>query len=84
MNKLGEDIVAQFFQEYAGYIIAACGAIVWGIRLEGRVTENRNELERQRIQRDEDLRSANASRLEVHGMLAEMRSDIKTLLRGDR
>lgn len=66
------------------YILAAFAALVWFIRLEGRVSENRTELDRQRTQRDEDQRAAQTSRMEVHNMLAEMRADIKALLRADK
>ncbi len=67
------------------YAVAAVAAIVWFIRLEGRVERTQQDIVRMeaRIEKDRhsDQQTAQASRGEVMAMLQEVRGDIKALMR---
>ena len=71
----------EFLDHVWGYILAITAAIVWLIRLEGRTLSHDREIARMREQRHEDLAATSESRGEMLNMLAEIRGDIKTLMR---
>lgn len=62
------------------YLVAIAGIIIWGIRLEGRITNNSSEINHLRRQRDEDLAVTSTHRSEMHALLTELRQDVKLLL----
>ena len=63
---------------------AFVGFLVWLIRLESRSIENTKEIKRLWNQRKEDLDLARQSREDTNQMLAEIRDDIKTIMRGSQ
>jgi len=71
--------------DYLKEILAAGSAVVafliWLIRLEAKALGNEKEIKRLWQQRKEDLEQAQTSRDETNKMLAEMRSDIKMILK---
>jgi len=71
--------------EYLKEILAAGSAfvafLIWLIRLEAKALGNEKEIKRLWQQRKEDLEQAQTSRDETNKMLAEMRSDIKMILK---
>jgi hypothetical protein len=71
--------------EYMKEVLALGGAfvaaIVWLVRLEAKALGNEREIKRLWQQRKEDLEQAQAARDETNQMLAEMRKDIKLILR---
>ena len=71
--------------EYLKEIIALGGTIVafvvWLVRLEAKALGNEREIKRLWQQRKEDLEQAQAARDETNKMLAEMRTDIKMILK---
>lgn len=80
-------MIGDFVSTHFSQILAAIAAVVWAIRLEGRVTVNNSEIkhlekkiestEKTRIeQRKEDMAA-------IHATLVELRADVKTLLRQD-
>ena len=68
--------------EFWQLILGAIAGVVWLVRLEGKTTANTMALVRLEKQRETDLESANQQRSELLSIVAEMRADIKTLLRG--
>ncbi|MDO5606015.1 MAG: hypothetical protein Q4G25_12725 [Paracoccus sp. (in: a-proteobacteria)] len=75
-------------KEFWGMLLAGIGALSWLIRLEGRITMNASSIDRLEKQRHEDMLAARESRAatndalrDVKSELAEMRRDIKELLR---
>lgn len=81
-------MIGEFLSTHTPQILAAIAAIIWAIRLEGRVNSNGSEIkhlekkieatEKTRIeQRKEDMAT-------IHATLIEMKSDIKLLLRGNK
>jgi hypothetical protein len=56
------------------------GFLAWLVRLEARSISNASEIRRLWVQRREDLDSARESRTATNTLLAELRTDIKTLL----
>lgn len=60
---------------------ACVGFLVWLIRLESRSIENTKEIKRLWIQRREDVDLARQAREDTNRMLAEIRDDIKTIMR---
>nr|WP_319250516.1 hypothetical protein [uncultured Celeribacter sp.] len=68
-------------KEYWAQIIAAAGALIWFVRVEAAVRANERELRRQQYQRNEDQAAHKEARQSTNAMLAEVRSDIKELLR---
>ena len=68
--------------EFWPLILGAVAGVVWLVRLEGKTTANTTALVRLERQRETDLESANQQRSELLSIVAEMRADIKTLLRG--
>ena len=71
--------------DYMKEILAVGGAfvaaIVWLVRLEAKALGNEREIKRLWQQRKEDLEQAQAARDETNKMLAEMRTDIKMILK---
>lgn len=71
--------------DYVKEMVAAGSAVVafliWLIRLESKALGNEREIKRLWQQRKEDLDHAQTSRDETNKMLAEMRSDIKMILK---
>jgi hypothetical protein len=63
---------------------AFVGFLVWLIRLESRSIENTKEIKRLWSQRREDMDLARQSREDTNQMLAEIRDDIKSLIRDTR
>ena len=72
----------ELLREYWAVFGGAVAGIVWLVRLEGKTTANTTALVRLEKQRETDLEAANQQRSELLSMVAEMRADIKTLLRG--
>jgi hypothetical protein len=64
-------------KEFWAIIAAFVAAIAWFVRIEGKGKENENAIKRleKDIQRDREA---------IDNMLREIRTDIKTLLRGPR
>jgi hypothetical protein len=71
------DIIITFWPMAMAFV----AFFVWLIRLEARSVENGKEIKRLWNQRKEDLEMSKQSREEVHKMLAEIRDDIKALIR---
>jgi len=71
--------------DYLKEILAAGSAVVafliWLIRLEAKALGNEKEIKRLWQQRKEDLEQAQTARDETNKMLAEMRTDIKMILK---
>jgi len=71
--------------EYLKEIIAlgstVVAFVVWLVRLEAKALGNEREIKRLWQQRKEDLEQAQAARDETNKMLAEMRTDIKMILK---
>jgi len=63
----------------AGSIVVA--VTIWLIRLEAKALGNEKEIKRLWQQRKEDLEQARTARDETNKMLAEMRTDIKMILK---
>lgn len=65
-----------------GWLIGgAIAVIVWLVRLEAVALSNRQEIKRLWSQRHEDLQAAKDSRDDTNIMLAEIRNDVKDLLK---
>ena len=62
-------------------VVGVVGFLVWLIRLEARSVENGKEIKRLWHQRREDLEASKQSRDEMNLLLAEIRDDIKALMR---
>ena len=62
-------------------VVGIVGFLVWLIRLEARSVENGKEIKRLWHQRREDLEASKQSRDEMNLLLAEIRDDIKALMR---
>lgn len=71
------DILAQFW----AIIVAALGGLVWLVRLEARGLSNEREIKRLWEQRREDMAAAKEAREATNATLAEIRADVKALLR---
>ena len=71
----------EFVRDFWSLGIAALGFLIWLVRLEARSLSNGDEIRRLWLQRREDLDAAQQARNETNSLLAELRSDIKTLLR---
>jgi len=64
--------------------MAFVGFLIWLIRLEARSIENGKEIKRLWYQRKEDLDAAKEARDDTNKMLAEIRDDIKALIRAGK
>jgi hypothetical protein len=71
----------EIFKEFWAIILAGVGLVAWSIRLESQTKANTLEISRIWKQRSEDLAAQRAAREETNEMLAEVRADIKELLR---
>lgn len=71
--------------DYLKEMLAIGGAftafLVWLVRLEAKALGNEKEIKRMWTQRKEDLEQAQTARDETNQMLAEMRTDIKMILK---
>lgn len=79
--KLGGRRMSEALLKYWPVATAFVGFLVWLIRLESRSIENNKEIKRLWNQRKEDLDVARQAREDTNRMLAEIRDDIKTILR---
>lgn len=70
------DLLIQFWPIVVGFV----GLIVWLVRLEARAMDNTKEIKRLWAQRKEDLEASKESRENTDKVLAEIRTDIKTLI----
>jgi hypothetical protein len=73
--------VEEFIQRYWPLIAAFIGAVVWAIRLEGRLAKVVDDIRALWRQRAEDQQTASASRKEVHDALGELQTDVKDILK---
>lgn len=70
----------EWLKEIWGLLAALVGAVLWFARLEARALSNSAEIAHLQKQRHEDLERQKTHRDEMAKTLAEMRTDIKTLL----
>jgi len=70
-----------YFKEILAAGSAVVAFLIWLIRLEAKALGNEKEITRLWKQRKEDLEQAQTSRDETNKMLAEMRADIKMILK---
>lgn len=73
--------IDQFILLYWPIITAALAAVIWAIRLEGRIGKADTAIRALWKQREEDQRGSVQSRSEVHDSLNELRHDVKQILR---
>ena len=73
--------MADLINDFWGIIIGALTAVVWLVRLEARGISNSAEVRRLWAQRKEDMDAQKEQRGEANKMIAEIRSDIKDVLR---
>lgn len=71
----------EILKEFWGQILAFVAVLVWAVRIESSTKTNKSEIERLWKQRAEDLAAHKEAREATNEMLAEVRSDIKELLR---
>ncbi|WP_273688973.1 hypothetical protein [Ketogulonicigenium vulgare] len=71
----------QLLKEYWPQLLAVLGFVVWVVRTEAAVHANTRELRRLQHQRNEDQAAHKEARASTNAMLAEVRADIKELLR---
>lgn len=62
-------------------LLAIIGGVVWAIRLEGKFNVLAKDVENLWRQRDNDIDAAEKSRAELLSAVAEIRTDIKELLK---
>ncbi len=70
----------ELLRDFWAIIMAGIGGLVWLVRLEARTFSNETELQRQREQRAEDLKTKATARAETNALLAEIRADVKQLM----
>lgn len=68
--------MSELIKEFWGIIMAAVGAAVWLIRLEGRVSMNAAVIQRMEKQRVSDLNEVSRRREETNKELRDLRSEI--------
>lgn len=73
--------IGEFLVRYWPLIGAAVGAVIWAIRLEGRLTKAASDIRALWRQREEDQTSASSSRREVHDALNDLQRDVKDILK---
>ncbi|WP_273687129.1 DUF2852 domain-containing protein [Ketogulonicigenium vulgare] len=71
----------QLVKEYWPQLLALLAFVVWVVRMEASVQANARELRRLQHQRNEDQAAHREARASTNSMLAEVRTDIKELLR---
>jgi hypothetical protein len=72
-----EDVLVRYWP-LIGVVLAA---VIWAIRLEGRVSKVAADIRALWRQREEDQTTAASSRKEVHDALVTIQADIKDLLK---
>ena len=75
------EMMADLIRDFWGVIIGALAAVVWLVRLESRGISNAAEVRRLWAQRKEDMDAQREQRGEANKMIAEIRSDIKDVLK---
>ena len=68
-------------KEFWAQILAGVAVVVWAVRIESSTKANASDIKRLWQQRAEDLASHKEAREATNEMLAEVRADIKELLR---
>lgn len=76
--------IEEFIWRYWPLLITALGAVIWAIRLEGRLAKAASDIRALWRQREEDQALASSSRKEVHDALVTIQADIKDLLKAAR
>lgn len=71
----------EFLLRYWPLIGAALAAVIWAIRLEGRLSKVQSDTRALWRQRAEDQTSASSSRREVHDALSDLQRDVKDILK---
>lgn len=74
----------ELLKEFWAQIVTGIGLIVWALRIESNTKTNASEIRRLWHQRSEDLSAHKEAREATNEMLAEVRADIKELLRQAR
>ena len=75
------EMMADLIRDFWGVIIGALAAVIWLVRLESRGISNAAEVRRLWAQRKEDMDVQREQRGEANKMIAEIRSDIKDVLK---
>lgn len=73
--------IEEFLVRYWPLIIAAVAAVVWAIRLEGRIAKAASDIRALWRQRAEDQTTASSSHREVHDALNDLQRDVKDILK---
>lgn len=73
-------MIGDLVKEYWAQAVAFVGFVIWLERVAAQGKTNASEIRSLWRQRNEDLESHRRARDETNEVLAEMRSDIKTLL----
>ena len=73
--------VEEFLLKYWPLIGAVLAAVVWAVRLEGKMNKAASDIRALWKQREEDQATAAASRAEVHDALMDVRTDVKDILK---
>lgn len=71
----------ELLKEYWAQIAGVIALIVWAVRVESQTKANSSDIKRIWQQRAEDLAAHKEAREATNEMLAEVRTDIKELLR---
>lgn len=73
--------IEEFFLKYWPLVLGAIAAVVWAIRLEGRIGKAASDIRALWRQRAEDQAASASSRREVHDALGELQKDVKDILK---
>lgn len=76
--------IEEFIWRFWPLIITVLGAVIWAIRLEGRLAKAASDIRALWRQREEDQALASSSLKEVHDTLVTIQADIKDLLKAAR
>jgi len=76
--------IEEFIWRFWPLIITVLGAVIWAIRLEGRLAKAASDIRALWRQREEDQALASSSLKEVHDALVTIQADIKDLLKAAR
>lgn len=76
--------IEEFIWRFWPLIITVLGAVIWAIRLEGRLAKAASDILALWRQREEDQALASSSLKEVHDALVTIQADIKDLLKAAR
>lgn len=81
-------MIGDFISTHSSQLLAAIAAIIWAIRLEGRVNSNGSEIRHLEKKIEDSNKARSEQRKEDMAMLqatlVEMRADIKILLMRDK